>query len=219
MSIASLIDLTGSFYLEISEHEFEVQLTATTHILIGNLVAAGLLRINSQGVVGTLQMGLSVGTSSLGSSAFAITGTFQLEINSTNSAQTIQTLNVSDDGTVVGLKSGSIKAQTYRLVVGGRLELVGTFTIKGRMELEFSSDGFEITFDASLELGGFGNVAVHGGDAMTKAGSTPVFEINLGLGANAISIPAVTIEGNFLLRLTPTARSMPTYREIPTSSI
>src|SRR5258708_36196243 len=137
----------------------------------------------------------------LGSSAFQITGTFQLEINSTNQYQTVQTLNVSDDGSVSGLPSGIIHASTYRLMVGGQVSLLSTFTIKGRVEMVFSSTGFDLTFAASLDLGGFGTVAVSGGAAIHNEGGTPVFAISIDLGVNTISIPSMSIKGDFTFKV------------------
>jgi hypothetical protein len=203
LNLASLITFNGDFYLKISQSEFEVQISATTHILIGDLVASGSIKVNSSGVVGSLQMAASAG---LGSSAFQITGIFQLEINSTSQSQAIQTLNVSDDGSVHGLKTSNLSANTYRLVVGGQLSLLDTFIIKGRVEMVFSSTGFTLTFNASLDLGGFGTVSVSGGAAIQDENGTPVFAINLDLGANTISIPSVSIKGDFKLKVN-TSRS------------
>ena len=195
------LNLVGNFLLTATTSEFTLNVDATANLLIGNLTASGFLSVRSDGVIGSLQMGLTVGTSGLGSDAFVITGTFQLEINSTNTAQPIKTLDVASDGTVLGIKDGTISANTYRLVVGGSLKIMSTFTVRGRMELKFSPDGFEVQFDATLSLGGFGNVSVRGGAVITNANGTPVFAVNLALGVNALSIPSVTVEGNFTLKV------------------
>ena len=107
LTIASFIDLDGEFYIEISEHELELQVNATANFFLGTLAASGLLKINDEGVIGSLQLGLSAGTDALGADLFSITGTFQSEINSTDEAQPIKTLDIADDGTVRGFAANT----------------------------------------------------------------------------------------------------------------
>ena len=80
LEVASMLDLDGNFYIEVSETEFELQVNATTDLVIGQMAASGMLRINEQGVVGSLQLAQSGG---LGGDLFTMSGQFQLEINRT----------------------------------------------------------------------------------------------------------------------------------------
>jgi len=190
LSIFSAVDVHGEYYLELSEHEFELQLSGTADLFLGSGAIAGLLRIGQEGVVGALQLGISAG---FGGDLFNIAGTFQLELNSTDSTQTIQTLDIADDGSVVGFKQGTINPYTCRLMVGGTLTVFYVVEMKGAMELVVSDQGFEGYFDLIMDIG-IGDLEFNATAAVLNTNSGPVFAFSVStdakLGFDDIGIDA-----------------------------
>ena len=178
LTIASLIELQGKFFLEISETELELQIQATADFFIGQMAAGGLLRINEEGVVGSLQLAVSTGQNIGAGGIFSIEGQFQLEINSTDSAQTIQTLNIADDGSVSEFIPGTIEANTYRILVGGSVTVFDILKFEGRMEMQFSPEGFEAEMDMRLDIT-IAEIAVSGAVAILNTDEGPVFAMRI----------------------------------------
>ena len=125
-------------------------------------------------------------------------GRFQLEVNTTGQDQTIQRLNINKEtGEVNGLVDGILPAYTVRVSIGGSLEIIDAFSIKGSIDLVFNADGFEVSFNATLDLSFFGGISVQGG-AIIRG---DVFAMYLGLGVKALSFGPFGLEGNFTLKI------------------
>ncbi|MFM9116345.1 MAG: hypothetical protein ACKOU6_09330, partial [Planctomycetota bacterium] len=208
LTISQLITLRGDFRLVVSGSQLELEVNARVNIgVLGELIASGYIKITSDGLVASLQLSAQVGSPKIGAGVFSFSGRFQLEINTTNATQTIKRLNINrQTGEVSGLIDGTIPRKSLRVAIGGELRLVSIFVIKGQIELEFNSDGFQVSFDASLDLAFFGSLRVNGGAIIQR----DVFVIGLGLGVNALSFGPFGLEGNFTLKVntSSTARTV-----------
>jgi len=201
IGLLDTVDLVGSFYVQVSTEELRLMADATMSApLLPNLAAAGELRINGDGVLGNLQIGGSSAVDLFGVDAFSMNGQFQLEVNTMDTAQTIRRLNIADDGSVNGLVDGTIGANTLRVAGGANMTLGGVFEIGGAVEMVFSDQGFDVSLDAGLDLGGFGAVEVVGAASILNTASGPVFAANVGLDVE-IGIPMVNIRGAGTLQI------------------
>lgn len=197
--IADLVDFNGDFRLTITPRRIEVEIEADLELgPLGKLEAAGFLNVSDQGIVASLQLSQQVGISGFGADLFEFSGRYQLELNTTNRAQTIQRLNVDKEtGEVNGLVAGTIAPETLRIVVGGELKLFDVITIKGGFDMTFNSEGFAVEFDGLLDLGFFGELKAKGGAIIQGS----VFAMSIDLGAKNIGFDQFGLSGNFNLEL------------------
>lgn len=159
--IGDILNLQGSFYFGINAEMIELRAQATMNTILGDFAVSGEVRIiYDLGLVGSFQLGLS--SNVFGNSLFAFSGTFQLELNTTSVEQTITVLDVRDDGTVAGLKEGTIAAYTLRVAVAGELQIAGFVSFVGSAGLSISPDGFEAYLNMKVDLGIFGYLRVIG---------------------------------------------------------
>jgi hypothetical protein len=181
IGIASTVDVTGDVYVYVTETELQVNAAGTLTDRAGILPAvqvAGDLFVSGAGMVGSLQIAAGGATSLFSTGAFSLSGVFQLEINTTGSAQSIQVLDISaTDGSINGFRTGSIAANTLR-VAGGMSLIVGPFSAAGAVELVFDNDGFTAALDAGVDVG-FGTVHVVGQAAIINGAGGPIFAANL----------------------------------------
>lgn len=202
LGIADTVDVAGDVYFFVSDDELQLNTSGTMTDRAGLLPAidvAGDLLVSSAGLVGNLQMAAGGATALFNTSAFSLSGQFQLEVNTTETAPSIQVLNVSaTDGSVNGFKTGTIAANTIR-VAGGMTLAVGPFNAAGAVELVFGDDGFTVALDAGVDIG-FGNVHIVGGAAIIDAASGPVFAANLTM-AVGVGIEQVNISGDGTLMI------------------
>ncbi len=202
IGIADTIDIVGDLYFSVTETALQLQTSGTVtdraNLLPASQVAGDIL-IDSAGLVGSLQVAGGAQTSLFDSGAFSLAGQFQLEVNTTSTAQTIQVLDIAPDGSVVGLKDGSIAANTIRMA-GGMSLIVGPFAANGFAELVFSDTGFQVQLDALIDLGGLGSVQVAGQAAIINEASGPIFAANMTMIV-ALGIPDVGIRGDGNLQI------------------
>ena len=156
------------------------------------VAVGGYLRLNDEGLVGTLQMGAGVGASTFGFDLFAISGTFQMEVNLTNNIQTIQTLDISEYGVISGFKEGTIDPWTARVIFCGNLTLFELLLIQGRMEMTISETGLEIDMDMILDLSLMGEINIEGAAGILFTDNGPVFAMSVDASVN-LGIPQVGI--------------------------
>ncbi|MBF0452316.1 MAG: hypothetical protein HQK75_16560, partial [Candidatus Magnetomorum sp.] len=200
LDIDSKVQLEGAFSFEIGATQIELTANAQMELLGSIVVASGLLRINDEGVLGNLQIGFGVGTGSLGSSLFTMSGTLQMEFNLTASGQTIQTLDVSKYGEVIGLKEGYIDPWTIRMAFGGKLVLFDHLELKGMMEMVLTPEGFEIDMAMVLDLSDLGELSLEAQAAILYTDDEPVFAFRA--EANAmLGIPLVSIQANAIIEI------------------
>jgi hypothetical protein len=200
LHIGPLVHLEGDFNFEIGITEIELSVNAEMDFMMAQLAASGYLRINDEGVVGSLQLGLSVGTSDLGFNAFALSGTFQLEVNLTDSVQSIQTLDISKYGKILGLKEGYLDPNTVRVAFGGSLSLFSVISLQGGMEMLLNDEGLAIDMAMMLDLSDLGELSLEAEAVILYSETDPVFAFR----AEAIAmlgIPSVNISGNAIVEI------------------
>ena len=186
--------LRGAFVAAIGQAELSVSAVGVVTDranLLPTLGVAGDFAIGSAGRVGSLQVAAGVHTSLFDVTLFSLSGQFQLELNTTNATRTIPVLDVADDGTVSGVKSGAIAAHTLRLAGGVSLS-VGPFSAGGSAEVVFSSIGFQLALDVGVDIG-FGNVRFSGQAAIIDTASGLVFAANITTPAVKTSYLAVRV--------------------------
>ena len=155
-----MFTLGGKFDFLVSTSVLSVRVAATFSDASGLLPTTpvvGDFVISPAGLVGALQMGAGAEIGLYAGAPFGLSGQFQLELNTTNTARTIQVLNVEDDGTVFGFKSGEISLELSNTAARG-LVLEGHLTGSGGLQLglprpfgnEFA--GATATLDGAIEL-------------------------------------------------------------------
>lgn len=159
--IGDLLSLYGEFYFGINSEMIELRAEAVMNTILGDFAVSGEVRIiYDQGLVGAFQLGLS--TNDFGTGLFKFQGTFQLELNTTAVEQTIRVLDVREDGSVAGLKDGTIAPFTLRVAIAGELQIAGFVSFKGSAGLTISPDGFEAYLNMNVDLAIFGSLKVIG---------------------------------------------------------
>ncbi|MGV2341195.1 MAG UNVERIFIED_CONTAM: hypothetical protein LVR18_46810 [Planctomycetaceae bacterium] len=102
-----------------------------------------------------------------------------------------------ETGTVSGFTNETLPAFSARVLIGGHLMIADTFGIQGRFVMGWSTEGFDLAFNGNMDLGGFDAISVSGGARITST----YFAAYTAIGASAIGIPGVDIEGNFQLEV------------------
>ena len=197
--MGGILEMDGRFYFKISATEGLTLLIAASAKLepLGVVGASGFLDLNNEGIVGSLQLEVGAG---LGTDLFSFSGYFRLALNTRSTEGTIFRLQIDPEtGDVADeLIESTVAARTLIVEGGGELDIAGMFTIRGAFYLKLSPEGFEIQFDASMELGGFGRAGVKGAAAIYRDGT---LVISLELDIEAISIPLVNIKGRFVFEI------------------
>jgi hypothetical protein len=185
--IGDLLSMTGEFYFGINAEMIELRAQAVMNTILGDFAVSGEVRIiYDQGLVGSLQLGLS--SNAFGNEFFYFSGTFQLELNTTAIVQEITVLDVRDDGTVAGLKQGTIDPFTLRIAIAGRLSIAGFVEFTGSAGVSFSPNGFEAYLNMNVNLGIFGNLKVIGNARIATEDGETYFamriraDFNFGIG-------------------------------------
>src|SRR5262249_12072075 len=114
VTLASLLNLSGAFYFQISTTEVQLAISASADLLsLGNITASGdLVMAIGGGVYGSLAISGSI---SLGG-VVDFDGQFQLDFNTTSSSQTIQTIQIDPStGAVTGVTNSTITALTIEV--------------------------------------------------------------------------------------------------------
>jgi hypothetical protein len=178
--------------------QIELSVNAEMDFMMQQMAASGLLRINKEGVVGSLQLAMGAAAGGFGFDLFALSGTFQLEINLTDSFQTIQTLDISETGRILGLKEGVIDPWTARVMFGGNLTLFEILQLKGYMEMTLSPEGLELDMAMILDLSLMGEITVDGAAAILYTENGPVFAMRVEANVN-LGVPSVGINAGALI--------------------
>gem|GEM_PF-6700424 len=194
--LMDFLTLDGTVVIKVSGSGFSFDVDATMALTgLGSFTAVGSLDVSSAGMVASLEL-----SGSLDFAVVEFNGRFHFAINTTNSSKSVKVLDVNPgSGEVAGFKSQTIAAQTLMISFGGEL-CVGPFCINGGAELVLSSDSIAVNISATLDLLGFGKLAVNGA-AEIGWGSSPYFALNIGLGANVISIAGIQLSATFTLQL------------------
>jgi hypothetical protein len=112
--------------------------------------------IYGEGILGSLQLGASVGSGA--SSFFSMSGTFQFEVNTTDTARTVKVLDVDENGILRGLKDGEISARTLRVSMSGSLSFGKLIEFNGLLEMTLSAQEISAEIRMFAELGSFGEL-------------------------------------------------------------
>ncbi|MEQ2008811.1 MAG: calcium-binding protein, partial [Limisphaerales bacterium] len=160
----------------------------------------------SQGVFAALQMG---GSSAESMSAVGVKfrGQFQLELNLTSTARTIQRFEVDANGNVTTNQIAvSIAAYSARVAVSGRVEIGDLMTLHGYASLSVSANGITVELDANVSLLG-SSFRVQGGAGL-YAGTDGGIAMNLTMTLNSGSLLSgvgFEMSGTYQLRVNSTS--------------
>jgi len=225
LNILEIIEFDGDFEFEFklddSETSLKLVLNGVIAMKVGGATfvsgtAVGFLQLDKLGLLGYVDVSLSAGEIIPG---FELQGRFQLEINTTKNEKQVSRFVIDDDGNPVpdgqgGYKREMVKiaASSARLYLGGKL-IVGPFELVGNVEFvvvvkddentKEKKFEVEVSINAHLKLGGFGNVAVAGG-ARIGFGDAPYFVAFIEFKAE-MSIAIITIKGDFTLQINTSA--------------
>ncbi len=200
LTLLGLYHISGAFRIQIDSTGFQMQLAGTIPVnVIGTLTVNGSLTISSAGLAGVLNMTLNYGNSAIG-----FTGTMQAEINTGSTAVTIQRFTVDASGNVIGSANVSLPGFTFRLFIGGKLNIVGIVTLKGAFELTVTSTKIVVYINGQLSLFGIG-LGLRGFAAI-YFDSSPGIALDLALSLSTpLSLPLFSLSGNFEFRLNTTS--------------
>ena len=119
-------------------------------------------------------------------------------LNTTSSAQTVQMLDINpQNGSVRGVKNGTINANSFSLLIGGDLVIAGFITLQGSFRIQADGNGLLIEMNASFTLGAFGSMQTVGGALITSSGHL-VLSIEISRG---LSLGPISMEGIFTLQI------------------
>ncbi|MBT3784252.1 hypothetical protein HOF92_04690, partial [bacterium] len=168
LEIASVLELEGSIYLEISTRGIEAELKMSLDLgAFGQIKAwgaAAFLNTEDEGVVFAMSLGLDV---KLGVGIIGIEGKGVLEINS------------SDQNSYAGVAAGT----TFKLSIDGALNIF-TFEVEFAGSISIIDGIFELRVDnASLDFFGFVKLGISGyirSDGQFELTGKVDFDLNLG---------------------------------------
>ena len=195
LSLLGHLNLVGAFRIEVS-NGVTLQIDALLSIdPLGQLNVSGSITVNSSGLIGALVVTLNAQAGE-----FTFSGKLQVEINTSTSAQMVPRFTVSRSGQVTGQQMISIPAQTFRLFIGGHLNVYNVVTVDGSFEVTVSSTyvsvaigGRIIVFGVELGVSGYG--ALYGGP-------NPGLVLALDLSISAsLQTDVFSLSGTFRLRL------------------
>ena len=189
-------EVNGEFRFEISSTKVDLFVGAT--IELGPFGTAGLsgnLIFGQAGAAGAFSIALDAGLEGAG---IELGGQFQFEFNTGSAPATVRSLDIDPTtGTVKGFKDVELPGESARLLLGGHITIASVFEIKGSVSMAWANGGFDLEFAGVLDLAGFDALTVEGG-AQIRDGHFAAFTK---VGVGNISIPAVTIQGEFELEV------------------
>jgi hypothetical protein len=202
LDFAGSFKIAGRFLLTSAAQGFMMEVDGSMAIgPLGSMGVYGFFNVNSAGVVATLQLGGGA-SKTVNGFGFSLAAVFQLEINTTNSPQTISRFGVNvQTGEVLGLQTVAIPARTVRVFAGGSLNLAGSFSIKGKFELTVTPEGLNILFDSSLNM--FGSyLTVFGSGSIFNGGIAINITLKSGQSTSSyLSFAGITMTGTFQLQV------------------
>ncbi|MEX0323828.1 MAG: LEPR-XLL domain-containing protein [Puniceicoccaceae bacterium] len=157
----------------------------------------GQLTINSAGIAGILSLSVSAGVpSGLG---FGMTGSFQMELNTTGGP-------LDFDGFTVNETTGAVSPATVTVlngfkIVGGVTLTVGGFEFTGKFLFSYTGSTLTIYMYAALQLGPLGYAAMEGGIIIKETGI--ILRIATGLSLNAPGV-SLGITGTIIVEVNTT---------------
>ncbi|MFN7866205.1 MAG: hypothetical protein ACK5TX_02260, partial [Planctomyces sp.] len=196
LELLSLVEIQGQFRFEITTTRVDLFVGATINLgPFGSAGLSGNLQFGAAGAAGALSIAIDGGLAGAG---IKLQGQFQFEFNTGSAPATVRTIDVDKTtGEVNGFKDVELPGQSVHLVLGGKVLIANVFEVKGRVELAWVDSGFDMEFFGVLDLAGFNALTVEGG-AQIRDGH---FAAYTDIGAGNISIPMVTIQGDFELEV------------------
>ncbi len=209
---SSALTLEGQFTFGISSGSLTIGAIGRVDVgILGHLNVNGSLAVTSAGIVATLDISASA---ALPGSGFSFSGFFELEVNTTSSAQPIQRLNVdTNTGQVLfGTVADTLPAGTAQLLVGGSLQLAdvstsfGSFTISinGSFLLAVNANSLTVGINASFDVFG---ARLHIDKTATITAPGIVLDDTLGAHDFEIGGGLLSFNGNFELRINTTSQT------------
>ncbi len=202
LSLLGVFNEQGAFHFQIDSSGFQMQLAGSLSLApLGTLSVNGSLRISSAGLVGILTVQISAGSSVIGFS-----GEMQAEINTSSSAQSLPRFTVDSSGNITGTQTVTISAATFRIFIGGTMNIFNVVKIRGSFELTVTSSFIVVQIDASLTLFGF-NLGVKGFAGLYFDDSPGIaLDIMLSL-SSPINTDIFSLNGNFELKINTTGHT------------
>ncbi|MEN9554493.1 MAG: hypothetical protein RLZZ232_779, partial [Planctomycetota bacterium] len=196
LDLLNLVQINGEFRFEISSTKVDLFVGATIDLgPFGDAGISGNMQFGAEGAAGAFSIAIESGLDGAG---LKLQGQFQFEFNTGSAPATVRTIDVDKaTGEVKGFKDVELPGQSVHLVLGGQVLIANVFEVKGRVELAWVDGGFDMDFFGVLDLAGFNALTVEGG-AQIRDGH---FACYTDIGAGNISIPMVTIQGNFELEV------------------
>lgn len=195
LSLLGRLNLAGSFRLEVT-NGLTIQMAAQLTVdPLGALNVSGSITVNSSGLIGALVVTLNAQAGE-----FSFSGRLQVEINTSSSAQMVPRFTVSRSGQVTGQEMISIPEQTFRVFIGGHLNVFNIVTLDGGFEVTVNSSSISVAIGGRVVL--FGVELTVSGYGALYGGSNPgvVLALDLSIGTS-LQTDLFSLSGTFRLRL------------------
>jgi hypothetical protein len=205
MSLIDVVTIDGGFEFEFNEAESKIAMFIDADLSIGygdlNLLTSHTVAdvvLNDEGLYGSLQIGnpFASNINLISNDIFTLSGGFMLQINTTNSVQSLRTLEVDSSGNLTG-KIVYQDVEEKSFFIAGKLELsiLDTFAMYGSGDLRITQEGFEGNATLGVDVGNFGDVEVSGSiSVLNTATEGFVFAMkassHVTLGMGVISVDA-----------------------------
>jgi hypothetical protein len=200
---ATLFTIEGSFNVGVNATGAFVTVQGYMDIgSLGSMSVNGTLQGSAAGLLAYLEVGASTGQA-LSGTGFSFSASFQLEINTESSAQSVNEVNLS--GNTVSV---SLPANTIRIYAVGQLTILNFFNINGMFDLSVSPSGFSVAVTGNITVLGV-QFNVSGGASIT-GGANGGFAAGLTASLNsgsAFTLPGFSLSMSFTFGVNTTSVS------------
>ncbi|MCJ8346326.1 calcium-binding protein, partial [bacterium] len=169
LNILDTLKIDGHVNLIVVDTKIELNVSGTIDLPFLNPLSAvgtfGLVAngIGDMGMYGSIQIGAPTGTTLIENDLITLGGNFLLQINTTLTDQTVQSLEVDADGNTTGNYT-TVDIESLSLLIQGSvvINIVDSFSMVGDGYFKISKEGLEASLDLKVDLGAFGKLEVSG---------------------------------------------------------
>ncbi|MCC5834415.1 MAG: hypothetical protein JJU20_06760, partial [Opitutales bacterium] len=200
-----LLEISGNFEVEVTDSgDVTIELSGSVELgPLGRLGIAGILSgSESDGIFASLELAGDE-SKTLSGAGFNLNAKFRLELNLTDSTQTVSRPELDDDGELTGdTVDVDLEPGTVQIFGAGELGLSGLVEISGSFILTLSGSSTELELNGATEILGQtfqvqGGAAIYGG---SNGGIALVLAMSVS-GSGGLSGVGFDLEGDFSLEI------------------
>lgn len=213
LTLLNTLTLEGDFSIvittftvnNVSSLQAELNVSAVLNLAgLTSLGVAGTLGMvastdGNLGIYGSLEVGgdpMTGGAKLIDTGVFNVYGGFLLQVNLTNTTQSVTRLITDENGTVIGTTQQELEAYSLKIAGAATLQ-VSVVELKGSFDVYISSSSVYAKIDMGLELGDYGLIQVGGAIMFINNSSEVAFAFNSYFDANLTLGPLkITADAN-----------------------